>query len=169
MGGAGVTPAFYQGQCAETFRDLSHCEASINNWSNACEIALNQGIDLYQNRLARMEAAIELQAGLRLTGQLPAALINAGVLSIGSFMSATYEVAYTRLTEHGAVLPNTLALITNFIRLAGPAPIAAANFPSIPAYPTYFIGGLQAQISFQTMSETFTHGNLPVIGKMVAF
>ena len=110
-------PAYVDGQCGETFRDLGHLEFAISAATNVAQLAWRQGIDLYSAYAGRLTKAVELHAGFRLSKPLPPALANSGVLTQGDGLAAPFEIAYNHFGDSlGYSMPNTLQLLGDCIR-----------------------------------------------------
>lgn len=105
--------AFVDGLCAETFRDLGHCDLGFYELINAAEIAWHQGIDLYAIHAKRIVAFMEFEAFLRMGDPLPKDFYRIQGMGI----PATYEIAYNHFHNRmGMELPNTRMLIEEGIR-----------------------------------------------------
>lgn len=107
------TDAFIDGLCAETFRDLGHCDLGFVTLSRAAEIAWHQGIDLYVVHAKRITAFMELYASLRTAEALPKPFMS--VMPTG--LNLTFEIGYNHYHNRmGIDLPKTRKLIEEFIR-----------------------------------------------------
>jgi hypothetical protein len=105
--------AFIDGLCAETFRDLGHCDLGFYELIQAAEIAWHQGIDLYSIHAKRITAFMELQSFLRIGDPIPKAFYR--VTPAG--LCATYEIAYNHYHNRmGMDLPKTKLLLETAIR-----------------------------------------------------
>ena len=105
--------AFVDGLCAETFRDLGHCDLGFAQLINTAEIAWHQGIDLYSIHAKRITAFMEFYSFLRMGDPLPKEFYR--VQSMG--MNATFEIAYNHYHNRlGMELPRTKELIAKAIR-----------------------------------------------------
>ncbi len=106
-------PAYVDGLCQETFRDLGHVEFAFAAVINAAEIAWHQGIDLYSGHATRLTTFMELHSGFRLYEPLPSALTSSGILNPGDGMAATFEIAYNRFHDNLDInLPKTAQLLS---------------------------------------------------------
>ena len=104
--------AYVDGLCAETFRDLGHCELGFSQAINTAEIAWHQGIDLYGMQAKRITAFMEFESFLRLGVPIPKEFYR--VNPTGTSM--TFEIAYNHYHNRmGMDLPKTEALI-QFLR-----------------------------------------------------
>ncbi|WP_075080082.1 LamG domain-containing protein [Terrimicrobium sacchariphilum] len=146
-------PAFVDGLCGETFRDLGHVEFGFTAAMNVAEIAWRQGIDLYSGYQDRIAKFLELHAGFRLSEPLPAALASSGVLNAGDGMAAPFEIAYDRFHDNlGVALPKLEQLLPVirselWYRTAAPAGI--------------FASGLWGQQYYHIQWESLLHQGLP--------
>jgi hypothetical protein len=105
--------AFVDGLCAETFRDLGHCDMGFYQLINTAEIAWHQGVDLYSIHAKRITAFMELEALLRVGDPIPKEFYR--VQSLG--MPATFEIAYNHYHNRmGLELPRTRLLLERAIR-----------------------------------------------------
>lgn len=105
--------AYIDGLCAETFRDLGHCDLGFVTLSRAAEIAWHQGIDLYSIHDKRIMAFMELYSFHRTGEILPKAFYP--IMPTG--MNLTFEIGYNHYHNRmGNELPNTKRLIEEFIR-----------------------------------------------------
>lgn len=105
--------AYVDGLCAETFRDLGHCEMGLGELINAAEIAWHQGIDLYSIHGKRITTCMELHTFLRIGDPVPKVFY--GVQPSG--MNPTFEIAYNHYHNRmGMDLPNTRRLIQQVFR-----------------------------------------------------
>ncbi|MBN8711827.1 MAG: hypothetical protein BGO12_14960 [Verrucomicrobia bacterium 61-8] len=146
-------PAFVDGLCAETFRDLGHVEFGFTAAMNVSEMAWHQGIDLYSGYQDRLSKFLELHAGFRLSEPLPAALAASGVLNAGDGLAAPFEIAYNRLHDNlGAPLPKLEQLLPTirselWYRIAAPAGV--------------FATGLWGQLYYHIAWESLLHQGQP--------
>lgn len=116
--------AFVDGLCAETFRDLGHCDLGFVTLSRAAEIAWHQGIDLYSVHGERIAAFMELYSALRTEEVLPKVFWQ--ITPLG--MNLTFEIGYNHYHNRmGMDLPNTRRLIHEFIRPASLKPPQVAG------------------------------------------
>lgn len=150
--------AFVDGLCAETFRDLGHCDLGLAQMINTAEIAWHQGIDLYSIHARRITAFMEFYAFLRMGDPIPKEFYR--VQSLG--MNATFEVAYNHYHNRmGMELPKTRLLIEQAIRpCLAKKPNISAGWSSVDPEP-----GIRAsQISYPAVLaiawETLTHAEL---------
>ncbi|XHR29736.1 MAG: alginate lyase family protein [Chthoniobacteraceae bacterium] len=105
--------AFVDGLCAETFRDLGHCDIGFVTLSRAAEIAWHQGIDLYSIHGKRITAFMELFSFLRIGEPIPKVFYP--VMPTGQAM--TFEIGYNHYHNRmGLELPNTKRLVEEYIR-----------------------------------------------------
>ncbi len=147
-------PAYVDGLCAETFRDMGHAEFAFAAMINVAEMAWHQGIDLYSAHAPRMAAMMEFHAALRLSQPAPAALSQSGVISSGNGLNPTYEIAYNHLHNTlGYELPNTETLIQTAVR--------AAKAVRIKPPSGIFASGIWPTSYYHISWETLTHANLP--------
>jgi hypothetical protein len=108
---------FREGVSAETCRDIEHLEYGLAAAANVAEIALKQGIDLYQEQQQRFIAMLEFHAPFVTGTGAPSWLCN------GQFTRAsaieTWEIAYNHFhNRRGMALPNTLRVV-NAVRPTG--------------------------------------------------
>lgn len=149
--------AFVDGLCAETFRDMGHCDMGLNQLSNMAEIAWHQGIDLYSIHAKRITAFMELEALLRVGDTWPKDFYR--VQTTG--MTATYEIAYNHYHNRmGMDLPNTRKLIDMAIR-----PCVTKRNVESPGWsyvnPEPGVRASQINVSNLTVAwETLTHAEL---------
>jgi len=150
--------AFVDGLCAETFRDLGHCDLGLAQMTNAAEIAWHQGVDLYSIHAKRIAAFLEFNAFLRMGDPLPKEFYR--VQSLG--MNATFEIAYNHLHNRmGLELPNTKALIEQGVRPSlAKTPVTSPGWSYVDPEP-----GIRAsQIAYPAVLaiawETLTHADL---------
>jgi hypothetical protein len=159
--------AFVDGLCAETFRDLGHCDLGLAQMINAAEIAWHQGVDLYSIHARRIVAFMELNAFLRMGDPIPKDFYR--VQSLG--MNATFEIAYNHFHNRmGMELPKTRLLIEQTIRpCLKKEPIISLGW----SYVSPDAGLRASQISYPAVLaiawETLTHaelgGKAPMTGK----
>ncbi len=115
--------AYVDGLCAETFRDLGHCDLGLAQMINTAEIAWHQGMDLYSPESKRITAFMELQSFLRIGDPIPKVFYS--VQPTG--MTMTFEIAYNHYHNRmGMNLPKTEALIQQVFRPC------LAKVPDIP-------------------------------------
>ncbi|HET6284983.1 MAG TPA: alginate lyase family protein [Polyangia bacterium] len=108
---------FRDGVSAETCRDIEHLEYGLAAAANVAEIALKQGVDLYQEQQQRFIAMLEFHAPFVTGTGAPSWLCN------GQFTRAsaieTWEIAYNHFhNRRGMALPNTLTVV-NAVRPTG--------------------------------------------------
>src|SRR5690606_36057019 len=80
--------AYVDGLCAETFRDLGHCDLGFAQMINTAEMAWHQGIDLYSIHAKRIKAFMEFNAFLRMGDSVPREFYRVQSLA----MNATFEI-----------------------------------------------------------------------------
>lgn len=111
--------AYVDGLCAETFRDLGHCDLGFVTLSRAAEIAWHQGVDLYAFHDKRIMAFMELYSFHRTGEILPKEFYP--LLATG--MCLTFEIGYNHYHNRmGYELPKTRRLVEEFIRPIGMTP-----------------------------------------------
>jgi hypothetical protein len=150
--------AYVDGLCAETFRDLGHCDGGFAALINTAEIAWHQGIDLYSMHAKRITAFMELYSFLRMGDPLPKVFYR--VQPAG--MTATFEIAYNHYHNRmGIKLPKTELLIQQGIRSClAKKPIVSAGWSYVDVDP----GVRASQVCYPAVLsiawETLTHANL---------
>jgi hypothetical protein len=150
--------AFVDGLCAETFRDLGHCDLGLAQMINSAEIAWHQGVDLYSIHAKRTVAFMELYAFLRMGDSIPKDFYR--VQSLG--MNATFEIAYNHFHNRmGMELPKTRLLLEQAIRpCLKKKPVISPGW----SYVTPDTGLRASQISYPAVLaiawETLTHAEL---------
>lgn len=146
----GGTVGYFQGQSAETYRDLGHVENSIAAISDTLEIARQQGIDLYAISPDRLVDFLETNASFRLGASSP---ISGYTINSSNDLSTTYETIYNHLVNvDGYSMPNTNAII--------PAIRQALAWRTTPAPNGVSATGLSAAANWFGGWETLTHGSL---------
>jgi len=92
-GNGGITKYFYpSGQCQENTRDMGHTQLGMRYFAEACQVAWNQGIDLYGAAGNRLALGYEYTARYMLGEEVPVyGIISA--LGRGRF-SDIYEVVF---------------------------------------------------------------------------
>jgi hypothetical protein len=150
--------AFVDGLCAETFRDLGHCDLGLAQMINAAEIAWHQGIDLYAIHAKRITAFMEMYAWLCMNETLPPEFFR--IQPTG--MHATFEIAYNHYHNRmGMDLPRTRLLIEKSIRpCLTKKPRIAPGWSTVPVEP-----GIRAnQVTYPAVLaiawETLTHAGI---------
>lgn len=104
---------YVDGLCAETFRDLGHCDLGYAQMINTAEIAWHQGIDLYAMDAKRITSFMELQSFLRIGDPIPKAFYSIQASGI----APTYEIGYNHYHNRiGVDLPKTQAFIEQVLR-----------------------------------------------------
>ncbi len=153
--------AFVDGLCAETFRDLGHCDLGFYQLIDTAEMAWHQGIDLYSIYAKRLVAFMELHAYLRVGEPVPKVFYR--VQELG--MPYTYEIAYNHFHNRLRMdLPNTRMLLEKGLR-----PLLAKPMVVSPGW-AYVVpdSGLRAsQVNPAAMSlawETLTHADIDAPG-----
>ena len=72
-GNAGITRYVYpSGQCEESTRDQSHTQLGLGELAQACQVAWNQGVDLYGAADSRLALGMEYTAKYMLGEEVPA-------------------------------------------------------------------------------------------------
>ncbi len=72
-GNGGITKYIYpSGQCQESTRDMGHTQMGLDYFAKACQVAWNQGIDLYQAAGNRLALGFEYTAKYMLDEDVPA-------------------------------------------------------------------------------------------------
>ena len=72
-GNGGITKYFYpSGQCQESTRDMGHTQMGLDYFAKACQVAWNQGVDLYQTAGNRLALGFEYTAKYMLDEDVPA-------------------------------------------------------------------------------------------------
>ena len=152
--------AFVDGLCAETFRDLGHCELGFSVLINAAEIAWHQGIDLYSIHSKRITAFMELQSLLRIGDPIPKVFYRVQPTGI----SAAFEIAYNHYHHRmGIDLPNTRMLIEQAIRpCLQKTPIIANGWSYVMPDPGIRASQICYPAGIVFAWETLTHAELGV-------
>jgi hypothetical protein len=151
-------PVFVDGLCAETFRDMAHCDLGFASLIYTAEIAWHQGIDLYAIHAKRIMAFMEFQSGLRMDEDLPHVYYRVQFNSVNPTWEAAYNHFHNRM---GHELPKTKAFIDKAIR---PNLTKEFSVPSTPLF-IYPEPGIRADkimwpCTLQMAWETLTHGEL---------
>ena len=139
-------PPWVAGLSSSTGRDPTHVGMTIASISNACETMRLQGVDLWSEAETRIAAAMELNASY-----FHAAFIDGNVTPVGwpftqpvntSIIDGVHRVTWRAGYNHyagrlGMVLPNTAALITDFVEPATvvaipPSAFEGLTFPGTP-------------------------------------
>jgi hypothetical protein len=149
--------AFRDGLCAETFRDLGHCDLGFYQLINTAEMAWHQGIDLYAIHARRITAFMELEAALRIGETWPKDYYRVQTLG----MPVTFEIAYNHFHNRlGMDLPNTRKLLEVAVRpLVKKKLIESPGWSYVETEP----GVRASQMLPATLAcawETLTHGDL---------
>ena len=156
--------AYVDGLCAETFRDLGHCDLGLAQLINTAEIAWHQGIDLYSIHEKRITAFMELQSFLRMGDPIPKDFYRIQATGLNGTCEIGYNHYHNRM---GMDLPKTQALIQQFLRpCLQKEPILSPCWCYIESPP-----GLRAnQINYPAVLdiawETMTHAELNAKGNM---
>jgi len=140
------SPPWPAGLMSATGRDPTHVGMTIASISNACETMRLQGVDLWSESADRVSTAMELNAGY-----LHAAFIDGNPTPAGwpftqpvntSIVDGVHRVTWRAGYNHfvnrmGVAMPNTSALITDFVNPATmvanpPAAFEGLTFPGTP-------------------------------------
>lgn len=101
----------FDGLCQETCRDLHHVQFGLAALVNTAETAYLQGVDLYGEQAARLEASLEFHAKLLNGASVPSDLCG-GALSQRS-KDPSWEIAFNHFVNRkGERLPQTEQLLT---------------------------------------------------------
>jgi hypothetical protein len=115
--GSAVT-SWVDGITQETCRDNNHhAQYALASAIHAAEVAWNQGLDVYGDNLERYTSSLELMALQVNSGKMQG---TCGDDVTSKSLYNTWEMAYNHYhNRKGIDLPNTLAVITNKIRISG--------------------------------------------------
>ena len=156
--------AYVDGLCAETFRDLGHCDLGFCQMINTAEIAWHQGIDLYGMNAKRITAFMELEASLHTDNPLANAFT-----SVKPGVGGTFEIAYNHYHNRmGMDLPKTEALIQLLRPCLQKVPIVTPGWCHMDAVPGLQAANIPGPAVLDIAWESLTHaelnakGNLPV-------
>lgn len=86
------------GQCQESGRDQAHTQLGLGNLAEACEVAWNQGVDLYGQLDNRLLAGFEYTAKYNLGDDVP---YSARLDRSGKYGRGGSVVRYTRISSSG--------------------------------------------------------------------
>ena len=150
--------AYVDGLCAETFRDLGHCDLGFAQLINAAEIAWHQGIDLYSIHSKRITAFMEFYSFLRMGDPVPKVFYGVQPTA----MNATFETAYNHYHNRmGINLPNTQLLIQQAIRpCLEKTPVVSPGFSYVKAGPGIRTNFIVYPAVLAIAWETLTHAEL---------
>ncbi|CAN5496910.1 alginate lyase family protein [soil metagenome] len=150
--------AYVNGLCAETFRDLGHCDLGFSQMINSAEIAWHQGIDLYGIYAKRITAFMEFYADLTTSDTIPKVFYS--VQPTG--MLATFEIAYNHYHNRmGMDLPKTKKLIDLAIRpCLQKEPHVSPGWSSVPVGPGVRASHVNYPADLATAWETLTHAEI---------
>lgn len=101
---------YTDGVAQETCRDMSHAQYGFAGILNAAETALIQGVDLYAEESARLEAMLEFHAKYLNGAAVPSSLCG-GALTDNA-PNPMWEIGFNHfVTRRGGALPETKKLI----------------------------------------------------------
>ena len=154
--------AYVDGLCAETFRDLGHCDLGLAQMIDLAEIASHQGIDLYALDSKRITAFLEFDSFLRAGDVIPKQYYS--VQSTGTY--ATFEIAYNHYHNvMGMDLPKTGALVQQFIRpCIKKVPTVSVGWCSMPPDLGIRANQIAGPVDLDINWETLTHAELNAKG-----
>ncbi len=150
--------AFVDGLCAETFRDLGHCDLGYGEMIDAAEIAWRQGIDLYSIHEKRITAFMEFQSFLLMGDPLPKVFYGVQPTGIGT----TFEVGYNHYHNRmGMDLPKTKLLIEQAIRpCLAKKPIVSPGMSYVFPEPGIRAAHIGYPVGLSVAWDTLTHAEL---------
>ncbi|MCE0497559.1 MAG: hypothetical protein LV481_06405 [Methylacidiphilales bacterium] len=158
--------AYVDGLCAETYRDLGHCDLGFSQMINVAEIAWHQGIDLYGLEAKRITAFMEFENFLRIGVPIPAQYYSVNPSGIGP---STFEIAYNHYHNRmGVDLPKTEALIQLLRPCLKQVPITPFGWDYLKMVPGVRAGGMGGPANLDTAWEALTHAELNAKGNLPA-
>jgi hypothetical protein len=97
------------GECSETCRDVTHAQFQLGGMAQAAEMALHQGVDLYDNRLV---TCFELQAAIMMK-EIPVGLSKEDIKTpYGYWYEPIWHIAYAHFFKRRNMpMPKTAAYL----------------------------------------------------------
>jgi len=157
--------AFVDGLCAETFRDLGHCDLGYSQLINVAEIAWHQGIDLYGLEAKRITAFMEFENWLRTADTIPEQYYRV----IPSGLGFTFEIGYNHYHNcMGMDLPNTKKLIELSRPYYKEQPLVLSGGCYMRLKPGIRASTMSGPAGLDVCWEALTHAELNAKGNMPA-
>ncbi len=148
--------AYVDGLCAETFRDLGHCDLALAGIAGSAEIAWHQGVDLYGLEAKRIVAFLELQAMLRISESIPPVFFR-----VKGTPATTMDMAYNHYQHRmGIDLPVTRQFLKKAIRPCLQKEVRGApGWSWVPVEPGVRAENMVWPITTNAAWETLTHAH----------
>lgn len=148
--------AYVDGLCAETFRDLGHCDLALAGIAGSAEIAWHQGIDLYGLEAKRIVAFLELQSTLRISESIPPVFFR-----VKGTPATTADMAYNHYQHRlGMDLPVTRQFLEKAIRPCLQKEVKGApGWAWVPVEPGVRAENIVWPITTNAAWETLTHAH----------
>lgn len=146
--------AYVDGLCAETFRDLGHCDLALAGIAGSAEIAWHQGIDLYSLEAKRLVAFLELQSTLRVSEAIPPVFFR-----VKGTPATTVDLAYNHYHNRmGLDLPVTRQFLEKAVRPCLKKEVRGApGWSWVPVEPGVRAENMVWPITTNAAWETLTH------------